>query len=185
MAEDLKTVFIRIIKRNKWLQPKTKIKALKKLTHFNLEVGSPQLLQEDPFLHYSDHDAWGNLKQFAEWRHKKAIKLDGKPILDIAVMDWAQVPPKFIGTQAYVVNASYTPAKNGIYIPLGYIQKPFVDLEERGIEYNLAHIGFTLGHEMSHSLDDWGSQYDENGVLKNWWTEKDKKKIQAYPGRRY
>ena len=176
MAEDLKTVFIRIIKRNKWLQPKTKIKALKKLTHFNLEVGSPQLLQEDPCLQYSDHDAWGNLKQFSEWRHQKAIKLDGKPILDIAVMDWAQVPPKFIGTQAYVVNASYTPAKNGIYIPLGYIQKPFVDLEERGIEYNLAHIGFTLGHEMSHSLDDWGSQYDENGVLKNWWTEKDKKK---------
>lgn len=177
LAEDLKTVFIRIIKRNKWLQPKTKLKALKKLTHFNLEVGSPKLLQEDPFLQYSDHDAWGNLKLFSEWRHKKAIKLDGKPIIDIAVMDWAQVPPKFIGTQAYVVNASYTPAKNGIYIPLGYIQKPFVDLEERGIEYNLAHIGFTLGHEMSHSLDDWGSQYDENGVLKNWWTEKDKKKF--------
>ena len=92
-------------------------------------------------------------------------------------MDWTQVPPKFIGTQAYVVNASYTPSKNGIYIPLGYIQKPFVDLDERGLEYNLARIGFTICHEMSHSLDDWGSKYDEFGRLNNWWTPKDKKKF--------
>jgi putative endopeptidase len=177
MAEDLKIVFIRIIKRNKWLQPKTKEKALKKLNNFNLEVGSPKLLREDPLLDYSNDDAWGNLNKIAHWRHDKAVKLEGKKVIDIPVMDWAQVPPKFIGTQAYVVNASYTPSKNGIYIPLGYIQKPFVDLEERGIEYNLAHIGFTLGHEMSHALDDWGSKYDETGKLNDWWTDKDKKKF--------
>jgi predicted metalloendopeptidase len=177
MAEDLKTVFIRIIRRNKWLQPKTKEKALKKLTNFNLVVGSPKLLREDPVLDYSSTDAWGNMMKISAWRHDKAIKLEGKHVIDIPVMDWAQVPPKFVGTQAYVVNASYTPSKNGIYIPLGYIQKPFVDLEERGIEYNLAHIGFTLGHEMSHALDDWGSQYDETGKLNNWWTNKDRKKF--------
>jgi putative endopeptidase len=84
-----------------------------------------------------------------------------------------------IGTQAYIVNASYTPTKNGIFINLGYIQKPFVDLDDRGIEYNLAHIGFTLGHEMSHGFDDWGSQYDYNGNLNDWWTESDKKKFKA------
>jgi predicted metalloendopeptidase len=64
-------------------------------------------------------------------------------------MDWSQYPVKMTGTQAYIVNASYTPSKNSIYINLGYVQKPFVDLDERGIEYNLAHIGFTIGHEMS------------------------------------
>jgi putative endopeptidase len=177
MAEDLKAVFIRIIKRNKWLQPQTKEKALKKLYNFNLEVGSPKLLRDDPILNYSSDDAWGNILKITDWRHEKAVKLEGKPVIDIPVIDWAQVPPKFIGTQAYVVNASYTPSKNGIYIPLGYIQKPFVDLEERGIEHNLAHIGFTLGHEMSHALDDWGSKYDETGKLNDWWTEKDKKKF--------
>jgi putative endopeptidase len=177
MAEDLKTVFIRIIKRNKWLQPKTKEKALKKLNNFNLEVGSPKILREDPLLNYYDDDAWGNMSKVAHWRHDKAVNLEGKPIVDIPVMDWAQFPAKFVGTQAYVVNASYTPSKNGIYIPLGYVQKPFIDLEERGIEYNLAHIGFTLGHEMSHALDDWGSQYDETGKLNNWWTDKDRKKF--------
>jgi len=175
MAEDLKTVFIRIIKRNRWLQPKTKEMALKKLENFNLEVGSPKVLREDPLLDYSDDDPWGNLIKAAKWRHEHAIRLEGQPIIDLPLIDWSQTPPKFVSTQAYVVNASYTPTKNGIYIPQGYIQKPFIDLEERGIEYNLARIGFTLAHEMSHALDDWGSKYDHTGKLNNWWTDKDRK----------
>jgi predicted metalloendopeptidase len=71
----------------------------------------------------------------------------------------------------------YTPTENTIYIPLGYIQKPFVDLDERGIEYNLAHIGFTIAHEMSHALDDLGSKYDKEGILNDWWSEKDKEEF--------
>jgi predicted metalloendopeptidase len=175
MAEDLKVVFTRILKRNKWLQPKTKLKALKKIESLNLTVGSPELLGEDPLLDYKDNDAWGNLIKMAEWRHKKALGLVNKPIVDIPVIDWSVIPPKFTGSQAYIVNAYYTPSKNGIYIPLGYIQKPFIDLDERGIEYNLSRIGFTIAHEMSHALDDWGSKYDETGKLNNWWTEKDQK----------
>ena len=179
MAGDLKAVFTRIIKRNKWLQQKTKLKALKKLEKFQLIIAQPVDLVDDPLLDYSDSDIWGNLLKKCEWRLKFAIGLEGKPIVDIPVMDWAQIPPKFVGTQAYVVNACYTPTKNSIYIPLGYIQAPFVDLKERGIEYNLAYIGYTLGHEMSHSLDDWGSQFDENGKMNDWWTPQDKKKFKA------
>jgi predicted metalloendopeptidase len=57
MAEDLKTVFIRIIKRNIWMSPKTKKKALEKLYKFNLTVGSPEILTEDPLLDYTHDDA--------------------------------------------------------------------------------------------------------------------------------
>jgi putative endopeptidase len=126
-------------------------------------------------LGYSDNDAWGNLVKISSWRFRKAIHLEGKEAIDIPVIDWAMNPPKLIGTQAYVVNASYTPTKNSIYIPLGYIQPTFIDLQERGIEYNLAHIGYTLGHEMSHCLDDTGSKYDYKGNLDNWWTAHDRK----------
>ena len=175
MAEDLKTVFIRIIKRNDWMQPKTKAKALEKLQNFKLTVGSPELLRDDPLLEYKEDDPWGNLMKMCIWRHEQAVELVGKKVMDIPVIDWTQIPPKFVGTQAYVVNAAYTPTENGIYIPLGYIQKPFVDLDERGLEYNLSRIGFTIAHEMSHALDDWGSKYDELGRLNNWWTEKDTK----------
>jgi hypothetical protein len=78
-----------------------------------------------------------------------------------------------------ILLASYYGNHNGIYINLGYLQKPFVDLDDRGIEYNLAHLGFTIGHEMSHGFDDWGSQYDADGNLNDWWTEEDKKKFKA------
>ena len=177
MAEDLKTVFIRIIKRNHWMQPKTKAKALEKLQNFKLTVGSPEILRKDPLLDYKEDDPWGNLMKMCNWRHEQAVELVGKKVTDIPVIDWTQIPPKFVGTQAYVVNAAYTPTENGIYIPLGYIQKPFVDLDERGLEYNLSRIGFTIAHEMSHALDDWGSKYDELGRLNNWWTEKDVKEF--------
>jgi len=175
MASDLKTVFTRIIQKNKWLQPKTKEYALLKFKHFKLIIGSPKILREDPLLNYSDNDGWGNHLKISKWRNDKRTKLNGKHVVDIPLIDWSLTPPKFIGSQAYVVNASYTPSENSIYVPLGYIQKPFLDLDERGIEYNLAHLGFTLAHEMSHSLDDFGSKYDYKGRLYDWWTEKDKK----------
>jgi len=173
MVEDLRRVFIRIIKRNTWLQPKTKLTAIQKLETIKLLVGSPSIMREDPLLDYQPNDPWGNLIKKAIWRHNEAINLVGKDVIDIPVIDWANIPPKMISTQSYVVNAMYTPTQNSIYIPLGYIQKPFIDLDERGIEYNLAHIGFTIAHELSHSLDDFGSKYDKDGKLNNWWTTKD------------
>jgi putative endopeptidase len=177
MAEDLKIVFKRIITRNNWMQPKTKRIALEKLEAIKLIVGSPNILREDPLLDYKSDDPWGNLLKMAHWRNERAVELVDKPIIDIPVVDRSTIPPKFVSTQAYVVNAMYTPTENTIYIPLGYIQKPFVDLDERGIEYNLAHIGFTIAHEMSHALDDLGSKYDKEGVLNDWWSEKDKEEF--------
>jgi len=180
MCNDLKIVFTRIMKRNSWLSSSTKKYALNKLKHMKFVIAKPEELREDPLLDYGD-SLIENMDKIHAWRHEQYLQLDGKPIVDIPIMDWTQYPVKMVGTQAYVVNASYTPSKNSIYINLGYIQKPFIDLDERGIEYNLAHLGFTIGHEMGHGFDDWGSQYDEEGNLHSWWTEHDKtafKKIQ-------
>jgi len=178
MAEDFRTIFLRVIQRNKWLNPKTKAKALDKLHKFHIMIGSNKIKDDDIILDYSPSDAWTNMTKIIEVRHNMAIHLLDKPVQpDIAVVDWALEPPKFIGTQSFIVNAFYTPTKNSIYLPCAYIQKPFVDLNERGIEYNLAHVGFTIAHEMSHALDDWGSKYDANGKLSDWWTEEDKKRF--------
>jgi putative endopeptidase len=178
MCEDLKIVFKRILTRNKWLQPSTKKYALKKLDHFNFVYGKPEGLTEDPDINYGTL-LYDNMKKVIDWKHKKFIELEGKGVVDTPIMDWTQYPVKMIGTQAYIVNASYTPSKNSIYINLGYIQKPFIDLDERGIEYNLAHLGFTIGHEMSHGFDDWGSKYGYDGNLNDWWTDADKKKYKT------
>jgi putative endopeptidase len=175
LCDDLKIVFKRILMRNTWMTPKTKNYALNKLEKFNFVIGKPEKLREDPDLDYGNN-LYDNMYKIYAWRHKKFIELEGKPYIDIPMMDWTQYPVKMSGTQAYIVNASYTPSKNCIYINQGYLQKPFIDLDERGIEYNLAHIGFTISHEMSHGFDDMGSKYDANGLLHEWWTTQDKKK---------
>lgn len=37
---------------------------------------------------------------------------------------------------------------------------------------NYGAIGWVLGHEMTHGFDTTGSQFDEDGNLKNWWDSK-------------
>lgn len=37
---------------------------------------------------------------------------------------------------------------------------------------NFGAIGTIVGHELIHAFDDQGSQFDENGNLKNWWHKK-------------
>jgi putative endopeptidase len=175
MGNDLITVFKRIITRNNWMSPSTKKAALLKLEHINLIIGQPKKLREDPLLDYRVNDPWHNMVQITRWRTEKFIDLDGKGVIDIPMIDWANTPFKLTGYQPYIVNAFYTPTQNSIYIPLAYLQAPFIDLQERGIEYNLTHLGYTLGHEMSHALDDTGSKYDYLGNLHNWWTDSDRK----------
>lgn len=174
LCNDLKLVFHRIMSNNTWLSPSTKKYALYKLSKLNFTIGYPQTVREDPLLDYND-SLYHNMLLISKWRMDKFIELEGKGAIDLPFVDYSQYPVKLTGNQPYIVNASYTPSKNGIYINLGYIQKPFVDLDERGIEYNLAHLGFTIGHEMSHGFDDWGSQYDADGNLNDWWTDQDKK----------
>ena len=178
LSQDLLSTFKTILERNTWLSPKTKKYALYKLSKFKFIIGKPENLREDPVLDYGNN-LYENMSIISKWRHDKFVELEGKAVIDIPMMDWTQYPVKMAGTQAYIVNASYTPSKNAIYINQGYIQKPFVDLDERGIEYNLAHLGFTLGHEMSHGFDDWGSKYDADGKLNDWWSPSDKRKFKA------
>ena len=175
LCDDLKSVFKRILIRNKWLQPSTKKYALKKLDYFKFIYGKPENIMEDPKLNYGT-ELYDNMKMLYDWRHDQFIKLEGKHIVDFPMVDWGNYPVKMTGTQAYIVNASYTPSQNSIYINLGYIQKPFIDLDERGIEYNLAHLGYTICHEMSHGFDDMGSKYGYDGKLYDWWTNSDKQK---------
>jgi len=178
LCNDLKEVFHRIMTNNTWLSPSTKKYALYKLKNLNFTVGYPEIVREDPLLDYND-SFYDNILKITQWRFYQFVQLEGKEVIDLPMVDFSQYPVKLTGNQPYIVNASYTPSKNQIYINLGYIQKPFVDLDERGIEYNLAHLGFTIGHEMSHGFDDWGSQYDADGNLNDWWTAEDKKKFKA------
>jgi putative endopeptidase len=174
MATNLLIVFKRIMRRNTWLSETTKSYALKKLDHLELTIARPKKLRDDPLLDYSPTDAWYNMTLISTWKKDKYLNLQGKEVIDIPLIDWKQF--KLVGTQAYVVNAYYQMNKNKIFVPMAIMQKPFINLEQRGFQFNLARMGYTLGHEMSHALDNTGSKYDYKGNLYNWWKPEDKKK---------
>jgi predicted metalloendopeptidase len=177
LCDELKLVFTRIIKRSNWLQPKTRDYALLKLKHFKFYIGETGKLLPDPILNYLNNDIWNNLLLLSASRLKQFININNETPVNIPTLVWSSTPLSFLNLEQYIVNASYTPSKNAITIPIAYMQKPFLDLHTtHSFQYNLAHIGFTIGHEMSHALDDWGSKYDYNGNLYDWWTIKDKNK---------
>ncbi len=174
LAEDLKQVFIRVLKRNDWLDKSTKKNAIYKLEKLKFILTQSDNMIDDPDLDYDSTNLLDNMIKISEWNTKKYIELTNKDFIDLPLMYWSSFPAALVGKQSYVVNAYYIPQQNSMFIPLGYMQKPFVDLDNRGIEYNLSQIGFTIAHEFSHSLDTTGSQYDYLGNLNNWWSNKDK-----------
>jgi len=179
LSEELRNTFINMLLRNKWLDSSSKKDAILKLKHLKFITGTIDSLEPDPKIEYTN-DVWANLKLQHLYYLKKLVTYTNKPfILDNRSIDWQKYPSTLSGNQNYIVNAFYNPSQNNIFIPLGIMQDPFVVMDE-SLEYNLASIGYTITHEMSHSLDDLGSRYDYNGNLKNWLSVSDKKYFDRY-----
>lgn len=75
-------------------------------------------------------------------------------------------------------NACYIPSVNSINIFPIYLKKPYYS-SDYSDAFNYSTLGSTVGHEMTHGFDTNGSQYDEAGDYKNWWTVADKMEYQA------
>jgi putative endopeptidase len=174
---DIKQVFYKMIQTNKWLEDKTKKTALLKLDHLKIIVGESPDQINDPDINYISYDVWHNLVSYNEWKMLEYLKLNEKDVKHHPIIKWSEYPFEYVGSQPFIVNANYTSTTNSIYIPSAYIQEPFISLQsDSSIDYNLANIGFTIAHELSHSLDNVGANYDYNGNLNDWWSPSDKKK---------
>ena len=166
------------VERNGWMSAYTKKGALKKLNTIKLKIGEANLSAHDPTtLDYDPKDAWGNLlkrsvqrMEYIAKHHQSAPSDDRLSAEDLDVMNWGTM--KLVGYQSFVVNAYYTPTSNSIYIPTAYMHSMNVQFG-RGYEYDLASVGFTFGHEISHALHVNSLIYNHKGVIKNWWSKDD------------
>jgi putative endopeptidase len=70
------------------------------------------------------------------------------------------------------VDAVNLPLQNALNFPAAIIQPPFFD-PQADAAHNYGSMGAVIGHEISHSFDDQGSQFDADGRLANWWTKDD------------
>jgi predicted metalloendopeptidase len=176
MGDELRKIFIRIINENTWLQPETKAEALRKLESISIETVYPKFMIEDFDVKYPENDAYGIMYAQSQAMREYYIKNEGKHFSDVPTLDFTVNGGLTLsGTQPYIVNAFYNPVRNNIYVPAATLQEPFIKLNSKGFEYNLAHIGYTFGHEFSHCLDNSGRLFDHKGNMRNWWQPEDEK----------
>lgn len=145
-----------------WMSDETKKRALIKLKKLNVKIGYPEVWKDYSGLNFSDNDLYGNIQAASEFSFNDALeKLNEK----VDRKRWAMSPQ--------TVNAYFSPTKNEIVFPAAYLQPPnFFPEADDAVNYGA--IGITIGHEISHAFDDKGSQFDGDGNLNNWWTEKDR-----------
>jgi putative endopeptidase len=83
---------------------------------------------------------------------------------------------------AQTVDAVNLPLQNALNFPAAIMNPPFFDGNGDPVQ-NYGAMGSVIGHEISHSFDDQGSQFDADGRLVNWWTPEDLARFQE-AGRR-
>jgi predicted metalloendopeptidase len=153
--EDLKTMA--------WMTDATRAQALDKLHRFTVKVGYPDQWRDYSTLSIDRNDLIGSMKNAIafEW-NRNLVRLDGP----VDRSEWGMTPP--------TVNAYNNTSMNEIVFPAGILQPPQFDpLADDAVNYG--SIGAVIGHEISHGFDDQGSRYDGMGVLRNWWTDADRK----------
>jgi predicted metalloendopeptidase len=161
MARDLVKAFAKRIDALAWMSPETKAKAKAKLDTLKVGVGYPDRWRDYSGLDIVKGDALGNARraELFEYRHQL-----GKLHQAVDRGEWWMIPQ--------TVNAVNLPLQNALNFPAAILQPPYFD-GNADAAHNYGAMGATIGHEISHSFDDQGSQFDAEGRLANWWTKAD------------
>jgi len=144
---------------NDWMDDPTRAAALEKLEAIVSNIGYPDQWRDFSALRMDPDDLFGNLVQVTEFENADAVAMLAEPRRDWM---WPMT--------VTVINAGYAPPLNSITFPAAILQPPFFD-PHADPAVNYGAIGAVIGHELSHAFDDQGSQFDPDGVLRNWWTD--------------
>ncbi len=147
-----------------WMSDSTKQKALVKLGKITRKVGYPDKWKDYSPLEIKRDSYAANMMRAASWRYRYEARKLGQPV-DRA--EWGMTP------QTY--NAYYNPSNNEIVLPAAIFAVPgLLDADaDDAIIYGYAGAS-TIGHELTHGFDDEGSQFDDRGNLRSWWTKADR-----------
>jgi putative endopeptidase len=148
-----------------WMTDETKAQALDKLSKFTPKIGYPDKWREYDFDVTAD-DLYGNIERAVQAEYEREVQRQGG---EVDRSEWGMTPQ--------TVNAYYNPPMNEIVFPAAILQPPFFNMEADDA-VNYGAIGAVIGHEIGHGFDDTGSTFDGDGVLRNWWTDEDRKEFE-------
>jgi putative endopeptidase len=154
------------LKKNAWLGERTKEAAIRKLDAMTIRVGYPDKLHPV----YKYYKVTPAAKGGSLYSNFTALSKAG---IRYNYSLYGTVPDKTLwGMGAYATNAYYGATDNSITFPAGILRYPFYSSEQEDAA-NIGAIGTVIAHEISHAFDKNGAQRDENGNMKQWWTDSD------------
>jgi predicted metalloendopeptidase len=160
MVHNLVAAFRQRIDRLAWMSPATRAKARAKLETLYVGIGYPERWNDYGGLAV-DGDALANLRRALLFAYHQSVGRLGK---NVDKSQWWMAPQ--------TVNAVNLPLQNALNFPAAILNPPFFAMDAPP-ELNYGAIGAVIGHEISHSFDDQGCQFDAEGRLFNWWTPED------------
>ena len=161
MVENIRAAFVRRIDRLEWMSPATREKAKAKVGTLYVGIGYPEKWRGYSGLTVDPADPLGNQRRAELFEYKRSVAALGKPV---DKSEWCMTPQ--------TVNAVNLPLQNALNFPAAILNPPFFDASASAAQ-NYGGVGTVIGHEISHSFDDQGSQFDADGRLANWWTPAD------------
>lgn len=172
MIDNIRGAFINNVKTLKWMDTVTKKRVETKASKMVDRVGFPSYLKNTTHyklkfkgkLRIKSDDFFGNRLRIIKFAHQRMLNKINE---DVDKIEWSMDPQ--------TVNALYNFNINGMIIPAGILQPPFLH-GDQGVSVSMAYgaIGAILGHEMSHGFDNTGRQFDANGEMNDWWTNTSK-----------
>ena len=166
MVGNIKAAFVKRIDALDWMADSTKAEAKKKVETMEVGVGYPDTWRDYSALKVDPNNAYGNQQVAGQLYYKQQLAKIGKPM---DRHEWWM--------NAQLVNAVNLPVQNALNFPAAIMQPPFYD-PKADDAFNYGAIGSVIGHEISHSFDNNGAQFDSTGAMRDWWTPADKAKFE-------
>ncbi|KAG5675325.1 hypothetical protein PVAND_005236 [Polypedilum vanderplanki] len=159
MVNEIIAEYKNLIKNSIWIDEVTKSSALEKADNMLIFIGyHEKLRQADANNYYNELQQWDEFFEMTlsltifrtDKDFKRAHSKDPEP-------DWTKY------SKPATVNAFYNSKDNSIQFPASILQFPFFD-KFRPDVLNFGGIGSIIGHEITHSFDDFSSKF-------NTWSE--------------
>ncbi len=146
--------------RETWMKPDTKATAIDKMDKITLGI-----LYPIKHIEYNAAKLGTNLIENILAIGRADTK---KYISDVAKKTTAQI----WDNPVFLVNAFYRDAGNALILPAAIVNPPFYD-PKGSLGQKYGGLGCVIGHEVTHSFDIDGKDYDARGNKRNWWSAAD------------
>lgn len=166
MIQNIRASFNELLSDVPWMDETTRDVAKEKADAIQEKIGYPDYILNNTAL---DEDYEG-MEMDPEKYFENVLKM-----LNIATQINLKNLPRPVdrtkwSTTPVIVNAFYSATKNQIMFPAAIFQPPFyLDTYPKSLNYG--GIAVVIGHELTHSFDDRGRQFDKDGNLKQWWSD--------------